>query len=305
MTTAFVLSGGGSLGAVQVGMLQALADRGIAPDLLVGTSAGALNAAFVAGHGLDRAGVDALARVWLSLRTRAVFSLDLRLAVTALAGRRSALFVDRGTRDLLDRHLRFARLEQSPVPLVVVATDQLTGTEVALSHGDARSAILASCAVPGVFPAVRFEGRALVDGGLANNTALTQAVAAGADTVYVLPSGYACALRRPPQTPVAALVHALTLLTHQRLVADIAHYRDRVDLVVLPPPCPIRTSPANFARADELIRTARGDAEKALAHAGGRRGHPDRLVATHAHRRASGCSARSVRATLATGVQDT
>ena len=283
MTTAFVLSGGGSLGAVQVGMLQALADHHIEPDLLVGTSAGALNASFLAGHGSDRAGVDALAQVWLSLRTRAVFSLDLRLAVTALIGRRSALFVDRGTQNLLDQHLRFTRLEHSPVPLVVVATDQLTGAEVALSHGDARSAILASCAIPGVFPAVRFEGRALVDGGLANNTAVTQAVAAGADTVYVLPSGYACALRTPPQTPVASLVHALTLLTHQRLVADIASYRDQVDLVVLPPPCPIRTSPANFARAAELIRTARGHAGEALSRDHGRRRHPERLIATHTH----------------------
>lgn len=302
MTTAFVLSGGGSLGAVQVGMLQALADHGIAPDLLVGTSAGALNASFVAGHGWDRRGVDDLARIWLSLRTRAVFSLDLRLAVTALAGRRSALFVDRGTRDLLDRHLRFTRLEHSPVPLVVVATDQLTGEEVALRHGDARSAILASCAIPGVFPAVRFEGRALVDGGLADNTAVTQAVAAGADTVYVLPSGYACALRTPPKTPVAALVHAFTLLTHQRLVADIAFYRDRVDLVVLPPPCPIRISPANFTRSADLIRMGRVHAERALSRAGGRRTHPDRLIATHSHERPAVCSARAVRAA---GVQDT
>jgi len=77
MTTAFVLSGGGSLGAVQVGMLQALADRSITPDLLVGASAGALNAAFVAGHGFDEAALAGLAEVWCGLRRQHVFPFAL------------------------------------------------------------------------------------------------------------------------------------------------------------------------------------------------------------------------------------
>jgi NTE family protein len=76
MTTAFVLSGGGSLGAVQVGMLQELAARGIRPDLLVGTSAGALNAAYVAGHGAEPAALDRLAAIWRALRRRDVFPLS-------------------------------------------------------------------------------------------------------------------------------------------------------------------------------------------------------------------------------------
>lgn len=283
MTTALVLSGGGSLGAVQVGMLRALADQQVTPDLLVGTSVGALNAAFVAGHGVTPAGVDALAGVWRGLRTRSVFSLDVRYAVAALAGRRSAVLADRGLRHLLGAHLPFTRIEDAPVPLLVVASDQLTGREVVLAAGDAVSGILASCAIPAVFPAVEAAGTTLVDGGLANNTALSVAVAAGADTVYVLPTGYACALPRPPRTPLGAALHALTLLTHQRLVADLALYADQVDLIVLPPPCPLRTSPASFSRAPELIERAHRDARRALATTGGRRRQPDRVVAVHAH----------------------
>lgn len=76
MITAFVLSGGGSLGAVQVGMLQALTARGVEPDLLVGTSAGALNAAYVAGHGVSGASLDDLEAIWSSLRRRDVFPLQ-------------------------------------------------------------------------------------------------------------------------------------------------------------------------------------------------------------------------------------
>jgi NTE family protein len=283
MTTAFVLSGGASLGAVQVGMLRALVEERIAPDLLVGTSAGALNAAFVAGHGLTAAGVDGLAEVWAGLRGRTLFPLDPVRAVTALAGRSSALCSDRGLRHLLEQHLTFDRLEDSPVPLVVVATDLLTGAEVALSDGDARQAVLASCALPAVFPPVVRGGTVLVDGGLANNTAVSEAVRAGADTVYVLPSGYACALAAAPRTPVAAAAHAVAILTHQRLVADIALYADAADLVVLPPPCPLRVSVVNFGRAPELIRAAYSTASAALRVDHGRREHPERMIAVHTH----------------------
>jgi NTE family protein len=285
VTTAFVLSGGGSLGAVQVGMLQALADHGVRPDLLVGTSAGALNAAFVAGHGPGRAGTDALAEVWEEMRARSVFRVDVRRAIGALAGRRSALCDDRGLRDLLRRHLRFTDLQDSPIPLVVVATDLLSGQEVALSEGDAPLAVLASCAIPGVFPAVGLQGSTLVDGGLADNTAVSQAVAAGADTVYVLPSGYSCALPGPPRTPLGTALHAVTILMHQRLVADVAFYEDKVKLVVLPPPCPVRIAPMDFGRARELIHRAHRDADLALSVAGGRRIHAERHIAVHAHNR--------------------
>src|SRR3954464_2652079 len=130
MTTAFVLSGGGSLGAVQVGMLRALADHGIEPDLLVGTSAGALNAAFVSGHGGGAQSVDALAEVWVGLHARALLTVDARQALRALARRGRSLCSDRGLRALLDRHLPFIRLEHAPIPLVVVATELLTGREV-------------------------------------------------------------------------------------------------------------------------------------------------------------------------------
>jgi NTE family protein len=285
VTTAFVLSGGASLGAVQVGMLRALVEREITPDLLVGTSAGALNAAFIAGRGVNAAGTDALADVWAGLRSRTLFPLDPVRAVAALAGRSSALCSDRGLRHLLDEHLTFDLLEHAPIPLVVVATDLLTGTEVPLSSGNASQAILASCALPAVFPPVPYGDTVLVDGGLANNTAVSEAVRAGADTVYVLPSGYSCALATPPRTPVAAAAHALAILTHQRLLADIALYSGTVDLVVLPPPCPLRVSVVNFGRAPQLIEAAYGAATEALTVDAGRREHPEREIALHTHRR--------------------
>jgi NTE family protein len=284
MTTAFVLSGGASLGAVQVGMLRALVERGVAPDLLVGTSAGALNAAFVAGHGPTLAGVDALAEVWRGIRGRSMFPLDPIRAVRSLLGRGSALCSNRGLRDLLDEHLLFERLEDSPIPLTLVASDLFSGRELALSQGSARQAVLASSALPAAFPPVRFGDRLLVDGCLANDTAISVAVDAGASSVYVLPSGYSCALPEPPRSPVAAAVHALAVLTHQRMAADVALYADAVDLVVLPPPCPIRISGMNFEHADELMAEAYACATAALDVDAGRRDRPELAIGVHEHR---------------------
>jgi NTE family protein len=169
MTTAFVLSGGGSLGAVQVGMLQALGERGVAPDLLVGTSAGALNAVFVAAHGMSPTSLDLLAATWAALRRDDVFPLRAPQMMLALAGARDALCADTGLERLVRRHVGFAGLEDAPIPVHLVTTDLLSGEEVLLSEGDAVSAVLASSAIPAVLPPVRRDGRTLVDGGLADN----------------------------------------------------------------------------------------------------------------------------------------
>lgn len=284
MTTAFVLSGGGSLGAVQVGMLQALADRGVTPDLLIGTSAGALNAAYVAGRGLSRGTADGLARAWRELEHGRLFAPQPRRALLALLGKRPSLFAADELAGLVHRHLGFARLEDAAVPLRIVACDLLSGTEVILDHGDAHAAILASCAIPGVFPPVEIDGRPLVDGALANNTAISVAVEAGADTVYVLPSGYPCALTEAPRSALAVLSQATSLLIHQRLVHDTADYAGSHSLVVVPPPCPLTVPTTDFRHAGALIAQSYRVARDWLAVDGGRRPDPAAHIANHTHR---------------------
>jgi NTE family protein len=235
VTTAFVLSGGGSLGAVQVGMLQALAEQGISPDLLVGTSAGALNAAFVAAHGTGRAALDRLAGIWTTLRREDVFPVRAPQVLLALAGARDSLCVHDGLERLVRQHLALSRLDDAATPVHLVATDLLSGEEVLMSDGDPVSAVLASSALPAVLPPVQRGGRTLVDGGLADNAAISQALGRGADRIYVLPTGYACDLPTPPRRPLAVAVQALTLLVQRRLISDVALYEDRAEIVVLPP----------------------------------------------------------------------
>jgi NTE family protein len=263
---AFVLSGGASLGAIQAGMLQALYEREITPDLIVGTSAGALNAAYIASRAPDPSTVRSLADVWLSLKTSMVFPPRPATALLALTGRRAHLMPNTGVRALLSEHLQLDRLEDARVPLHVIATDVRTGRERRLSTGDAHAAVLASAAIPGVFPIVRTGGADLVDGGVANNTPISDAAELGATRIYVLPTGITCELPEPPRGAVPMLVHAITLIVNQRLAQDIADFKDAAELIVLPPPCPLEVLPHDFSHARLLIDHGYQLASTALDH---------------------------------------
>jgi NTE family protein len=251
--TAFVLSGGASLGAVQTGMLRALYERGVAPDLIVGTSVGALNGAYAASRPATPATADELADVWRSVSRSKVFPLNPLTGFFGFFGARDHLVSDRGLRNIVADNLEFERLEDSPIALHVIATDLLSGREVRLSQGDAYDAVIASAAIPGVFPAVELDGRFLIDGGVANNTPIAHAIELGAERIYVLPTGNACDLPEAPRGAVAMLLHAMSLLVMRRLLVEVEVLRDRAELIVLPPPCPLTIAPIDFSHADELI----------------------------------------------------
>jgi len=257
------MSGGASLGAIQVGMLQALAERNIMPDVVFGASAGALNAAWVAGDP-TLADLDTLAEIWVSLRTRDVFPLRPFTGLLGFVGRRSSLVSADGLRSLVARYVRFKRLEDAPIPLCVVATEVISGKEIALSRGDAVDAIIASAAVPGVFPPVLIDNRVLMDGAVVNNTPISNAIDAGATRIYVLPTSYACTLTEPPKSALAVTLQAISLLVQQRLIEDVKELQGAVDLRVIPPLCPLAVSPTDFSHARELIDNARDRAGRWL-----------------------------------------
>jgi NTE family protein len=212
---AFVLSGGGSLGAIQVGMLQALLEEGIKPDLLVGTSAGAVNAAWIAGLP-HRDGVRDLAGIWCGLRRQDIFPLSPWAGARGLIGRTNHVISNTGLRALLERHIPYQRLEDAKVPVRVVATDLKTGHAVILSSGPSVPALLASTAIPGVFPPVRIGRRELVDGGVADMTPIAAAIQEGATQVYVLPIGYSW-LRQERSNAIGMAMQALARVVEQRL----------------------------------------------------------------------------------------
>jgi NTE family protein len=169
------------------------------------------------------------------------------------------------------------------IPCHVVATEVLDGREVVLSSGPVIPALLASAAIPGVFPPVVYDGRTLFDGGVANNTPIATAIELGAGRVIVLPSGYSCALPEPPRGAIALALHALTLMIVHQLVVDVQRFGDRAEIVVVPPLCPLLVSPYDFAPTGDLIDRAEASTKTWLATGGlHRRGIPDELPA-HSH----------------------
>jgi NTE family protein len=289
--TAFVLSGGASLGAVQAGMLRALYERGVAPDLIVGTSVGALNGAFIASRPATPATPQQLADVWRSVSRWNVFPLNPLTGFFGFFGARDHLISDHGLRSLVSDYLQVELLEESPIPLHVIATDLLSGRELRLSRGDALEAVIASAAIPGVFPAVECDGRLLVDGGVANNTPIVDAIELGAERIYVLPTGNACDLPEPPRGAVAMLLHAMSLLVMGRLLVEVEALRDRAELIVLPPPCPLTIAPIDFSRADELIRRGYEDSRDYLDAVDAGNAPVPLKMSMHAHRRAPAVAA--------------
>jgi NTE family protein len=256
--TAFVLAGGAALGAMHAGMLRALYERGIVPDLLVGTSVGAMNAAFVASRPQTVATARELEAVWCGLRRKDVFPLRPATLLSGLAGRRDHLVSDRGLRRVTARHLRITRLEEAGVPLHLIAYDPLSGQEVRLSAGPAVEAVLATAAIPGLLPPVRIGDRLLSDGGVCNNTPISHAVQLGAERIYVLPTAAPGTrpLPYPPRGAPGAAVNALTQLFATRLEADLERYATAAEMIVLPAANPHHVPFTSFAHAGELAEQA-------------------------------------------------
>ncbi|MGH8461538.1 MAG: patatin-like phospholipase family protein [Stenotrophobium sp.] len=253
--TAFVLAGGGSLGAVQVGMLKALARHGVVPDFVVGVSVGAINGVcFAAEPNGD--GVARLERIWQRLNRGDVFPFSLINSVLGLFGKRDYLVSPEPLRSLIESELPRQRLEELDIPCHVIATDMLDGSEVVLSSGPAATALMASAAIPAVFPGVLVDGRRLMDGGVACNTPISAAVALGATRVIVLPTGMSCALETPPPGAMAIAMHALNLLIMRQLLADMDRLSGQAELIVIPPLCPLTATSYDFTQTDELIRRA-------------------------------------------------
>ncbi len=280
--TAFVFAGGGSLGAVQVGMLQVLLEAGLRPDFVVGASVGALNAAYFAAAP-EIATVARLADLWLNLRRGDIFPLTLASALRLL--RRADSIVDPGgLRRLIEAKLPFARIEQARLALHVMATDQ-QGVGVRLSAGPAVDAILASTAVPAVFPPVTIDGRELMDGAIAANTPLRLAVELGATRIVVLPTGYACALAGAPKGAIAKALHALTLLIAWQLMHELDAMPPGVQVHLAPALCPLAVSPYDFTASRELIERA-VETTRQWVEAGGltRQARARELAAHHHHR---------------------
>ena len=279
--TAFVFAGGGSLGAAQVGMLAELCAAGERPDFVVGVSAGAINAAFFAREPSERT-VQHMAALWAAMTTRSALGLSWR-SLLGIVGLSDHLASPAGLRALLTRELGYRSFAETKVPLYIVCADSLTGQEVTLSRGAVFDAVLASSAIPGIFPAVTIDERRLVDGAVAANTPIATAIGLGAGRLIVLPAGFACALPKPPSGALGRAMHALTLLGARQLRHDFERFAATTAIYVVPPLCPVGHSAYDYSHGAELIERARRSTRDWLAAGGLTRSEFPGELAPHGH----------------------
>lgn len=230
---AFVLGGGGVLGASEVGMLRALFEAGVRPDLVCGTSVGAINGALVAADP-GPAAVERLVELWQQLVSGDVFSGSLLVRTATLVRTRTHLHQPEPLRELLDQHLGGRRIEDLAVPFQCVAASIERATEHWFTTGPLVAAVRASCAVPGLFAPVQLGGEHFLDGGLVASIPVDRAVALGARTIYVLQVGRIEAPLHAPRAPWEVALVAFEIARRHRFATAMATVPDGVQVHVLP-----------------------------------------------------------------------
>ena len=250
---AFVLSGGGNLGAIQVGMLRALWERDIEADVVLGCSVGALNggawAADPTGYGLAN-----LERAWREMSSHDVMPSSRIPGAVQLVRKGESLYSNRGLRASVERFLGHrSTFEELELPFECVATDVDLATEHWFSTGSLVEPILASAALPSVYPIVRIGGRRYLDGGVVDNVPIARAVELGARKIYVLHVGLHGRPHAQVKRPLDAALMAYWIARNHRFARDLAALPKSVEAIVLPPGDRPDIRYDDFGQTDELL----------------------------------------------------
>jgi NTE family protein len=239
MTTAFVLGGGGRWGAVEVGMIQALDEAGIEPDLILGTSIGAFNGAVIADYP-GREGVDRLTGFWEEVTGADLFQTSFFDRAKRVATLKPALHESWELRSLLEKAIHpETRIEDLHVPFQCVAASIERSAEQWFTEGPLVDAVLASSAVPALFPPVEIDGEHYYDGGLVDSVPLGRAVQMGADVVYVLQVGRIESPLRPPERLYEAALISFEIARRHRFATTMENLPDGVEVHLLPTGSPV------------------------------------------------------------------
>ena len=260
----FVLGGGGSLGAIQVGMLQALFEHDIAPDLVAGTSVGSINGAVLARD--PTAAANRLSHAWARTTRTQVFPGGLLAQARTLRQTKTHLFPNTGLAtmiaDFLGPAAGFADLV---LPFAAMTMDIATAAPHPITAGPLMPALLASAAIPGVYPPVEHDGRLLYDGGVVANVPLRQALAMGARSLVVLDCTFPGRLPETPATLAEALLFTAIIAMRSQAALEAPLVAAEVPVVYLPGPALHRVSPLDFDHTDALIAEAYEAARMFLA----------------------------------------
>lgn len=239
MTTAFVLGGGGKWGAVEVGMLEALDEAGIEPDLILGTSIGAFNGAVMADYP-GREGVDRLKGFWEELIGADLFQTGFFDRAVRVATLKPAIHETRELRAIIEHAIHpDTRIEDLQIRFQCVAASIENTTERWFDEGRLVDAVLASSAVPALFPPVEIDGEHFYDGGLVDSVPLGRAVELGADRVYVLQVGRIESPLRVPERLYEAALISFEIARRHRFATTMRNLPDGVEVHLLPTGSPV------------------------------------------------------------------
>ena len=230
---AFVVGGGGHLGAHEVGMLKALIEHDIRPDLILGTSVGAINGALLASDPSAHA-VTQLVDMWKALESSGIMAGSAFQQLTTLARTRTHAHTADPLRHLLEERLPVRLIEELAVPFQCVAASIERSAEHWFTSGSIADAVLASSALPGVLPPVEIDGEHFIDGGVVNSIPVGRAVQLGAGTIYVLHVGRVDSVLRPPRWPWEVAMVAFEIARRHRYVSDMSAVPAGVVVHVLP-----------------------------------------------------------------------
>ncbi len=250
--TAFVFSGGASLGAVEAGALKAVVEHGVKADLVLGTSVGSLNGAMYA-HNPTMEGVKAIEEIWNTLKVWHVFTPSPVTPIVNFTTAGQYLISPKNLRKLITDKLLFAKIEDTKIPFYVISTDIKCGEEVVFNEG--------------VFPPQHMDERTMVDGGILNNAPISTAVRLGAERIVVFPIGVPSA-DQEPKNLLEILIRMFIFLLNRQLSTDIQLYKDKVELVIIPPPECIDVGPHDFSKSKMLIEQSYQKAKEWLAKEG-------------------------------------
>lgn len=251
----FVLGGGGSLGAAQVGMLRALHEHGVRPDLVVGTSVGSVNGSLLALAPDEAA--SRLAVLWKGMTRQRVFPGGPLAQLRSLRANKTYLFPNTGLADVLAGGLDgCAEFESLTLPFGAVSVDCVTGEAVTITSGPLVPAILASSAIPGIYPPVRIGEHVLYDGGVLANVPIRQALAMGARSLVVLDCAFPGHLPTVPQTLAETLLFWATLGMRNQAVLEVELASQQAPVLYLPGPPVQAVTPLDFSHTAELVEAS-------------------------------------------------
>ena len=243
-------------------MLRVLLGAGVRPDLLIGASVGAINAAAVAGEP-SLEGVERLAATWKGLRDDTIFPHH-HYSEWRFIQRRESVFPSAALRRVIEEFLTYRLLEDAAVPVEVVAACLNSGRERWLRTGPAVEALLASAAIPGIFPPVPLDGDVLIDGGVLNDVPISRAFTRGAERVLALLTG---PVEPPPVEigrPLDGLLAGFAVAVRGRFVREMEAVPAGRQLVVIGTDIPDLAGYWDFSRTEELIAAGEQAARVAL-----------------------------------------